>query len=48
MTTGDDRCYECFCGEAFEHREDLIEHNVGAHDWNVGESRRAVMAKYPE
>lgn len=40
--------YECFCGDSFELREELIDHNVTDHGWNVGESRRAVMEKYPE
>ena len=39
--------YECFCGDHFESREQLIAHNVDKHGWNEGESRRAVMEKYP-
>lgn len=40
--------YACFCGDAFEHREALIAHNVQDHGWNEGDSRRAVMEKYPD
>jgi hypothetical protein len=40
--------YECFCGEGFESRDDLIQHNVEEHDMSEGESRRRVMEKYPE
>lgn len=40
--------YECFCGERFHSREDLIDHNVTLHGWEEGESRRAVMKKYSE
>lgn len=40
--------YECFCGDAFDSREALIDHNVEEHDMNEGESRRRVMDKYPE
>ena len=48
MANVGEQSYSCFCGDGFDRREDLIEHNVGAHGWNVGESRRAVMEKYPE
>lgn len=40
--------YECFCGDTAGSREELIEHNVSAHGWNEGRSRRAVLEKYPE
>ena len=40
--------YQCFCGDSFSSREDLIAHNIEAHDMNEGESRRSVLEKYPE
>ena len=40
--------YECFCGERFGSREELITHNVDVHAMDEGASRRAVMDKYPE
>jgi hypothetical protein len=43
-----DMTYECFCGDDFQAREDLIEHNVSSHGWSIGDSRRAVLDKYPE
>jgi hypothetical protein len=39
--------YECFCGEQFGSRDDLIEHNVTGHGMAREESRRAVLEKYP-
>ncbi|GEM_PF-4360565 len=39
--------FECFCGDAFETREELILHNVEEHDMSQDESRRRVMEKYP-
>ncbi|HVM45601.1 MAG TPA: hypothetical protein VM582_06665 [Candidatus Thermoplasmatota archaeon] len=47
MATGENS-YECFCGDGFGTREDLIQHNVSRHGWNEGESRRKVLEKYPE
>lgn len=44
----DHKSYDCFCGGGFESREALIGHNVSEHGWNEGDSRRAVMEKYPE
>ena len=43
-----DREYACFCADAFGTREELITHNVSAHGQDEAESRRAVLAKYPE
>lgn len=43
-----DPLYECFCGDRFDFREQLIDHNVELHDQDIGESRRAVMEKYPQ
>jgi hypothetical protein len=45
---GDHMSYACSCGDAFDGREALIDHNVSAHAWDLGDSRRAVMEKYPE
>lgn len=39
--------YECFCGEGFDARDDLVAHNVDVHDMNEEASRRAVDEKYP-
>ena len=39
--------FECFCGDTFSSRDDLIQHNVDEHDMSMGESRRKVMEKYP-
>lgn len=39
--------YDCFCGEGFRDRNELIRHNVDAHHWKEDESRQAVMRKYP-
>lgn len=39
--------FQCFCGDAFESRDDLIQHNVSGHDMSEDESRRAVDEKYP-
>ena len=44
----DDATYECFCGDSFTAREELIEHNIQVHGWNEGDSRRSVLRKYPE
>lgn len=43
-----ERTYDCFCGDTFDTREALIAHNVSDHGWSEGDSRRAVMEKYPE
>ena len=40
--------YECFCGDAFDSRDELIDHNVEEHDMSREESRRRVLEKYPE
>ncbi|MEA3201373.1 MAG: hypothetical protein QOE90_2801 [Thermoplasmata archaeon] len=39
--------FECFCGEGFETRDDLIQHNVQEHDMSETESESRVMEKYP-
>ena len=39
--------FQCFCGDRFETRDQLIDHNVQAHAWSREESRRRVMEKYP-
>jgi len=39
--------FECFCGDMFGSREELIQHNVDAHDMSERESREKVMQKYP-
>ena len=39
--------FECFCGDTFGSREELIQHNVDAHDMSQNESRQKVMEKYP-
>lgn len=39
--------YECFCGDRFGSREELIDHNVDAHGMSEAESRRKVIEKYP-
>ncbi|HUR69158.1 MAG TPA: hypothetical protein VM370_07915 [Candidatus Thermoplasmatota archaeon] len=44
----DDTTYECFCGDTFTSREELIDHNVQRHEMTQGDSRRAVFDKYPE
>lgn len=48
MAATSERSYECFCGETFPDREALIAHNVTNHGWDQGDSRRAVMEKYPD
>jgi hypothetical protein len=40
--------FECYCGEKFDDREELIQHNVDKHDWDLERSRRAVAEKYPQ
>lgn len=42
-----DNGFECFCGDAFGSRGDLIEHNVDQHEMSMDESRQKVMEKYP-
>ena len=39
--------YECFCGDVFSDREELIAHNVTSHDMSEAASRQAVDEKYP-
>lgn len=39
--------FECYCGDTFESREELIDHNVSAHGWDEQGSRQKVMEKYP-
>jgi hypothetical protein len=39
--------FECFCGEAFGTRDDLILHNVEDHGMTQDESRQRVLEKYP-
>lgn len=39
--------FECFCGQQFDGREDLVQHNVENHDMNEQASREAVDEKYP-
>jgi hypothetical protein len=39
--------FECFCGDRFGSRDDLIEHNVSSHGMSEDESRGKVMEKYP-
>lgn len=39
--------FECFCGDRFTSRDDLIQHNVSDHDMREEESRRKVLEKYP-
>jgi hypothetical protein len=40
--------YQCFCGDSFGSRDELIEHNVDEHGMSRDESRRKVWEKYPE
>ena len=39
--------FQCFCGETVGVREELVEHNISAHEMVEDESRRAVDEKYP-
>jgi hypothetical protein len=39
--------FECFCGESFGDREELIQHNVDQHQMTMDESRQKVLDKYP-
>jgi hypothetical protein len=39
--------FECFCGDTFDTREELIQHNVEEHDMSPDESRQKVIEKYP-
>jgi hypothetical protein len=39
--------FECFCGDRFSDRDQLIQHNVSLHDMAEDESRQKVMEKYP-
>lgn len=39
--------FECFCGDRFADRDELIQHNVAEHDMTETESRRRVNEKYP-
>ena len=39
--------FECFCGDRFDDRETLVEHNVSSHGMSRDESRSKVMEKYP-
>ena len=39
--------FECFCGERFDNREALIDHNVERHEMGEDESRSKVDEKYP-
>jgi hypothetical protein len=39
--------FECFCGDTFDTRDQLIQHNVDGHEMSRDESMRAVMDKYP-
>ncbi|HET6404089.1 MAG TPA: hypothetical protein VFH78_05540 [Candidatus Thermoplasmatota archaeon] len=48
MDRSDDTNYECFCGDGFDSREQLMSHNVSSHGMGEGDSRRAVIEKYPE
>ena len=40
--------FECFCGDVLVSRDELIQHNVDAHEMDGAESRRRVLQKYPE
>lgn len=40
--------FECFCGDAFASRNDLMQHNVEEHNMPMSESRQKVLEKYPE
>ena len=48
MSTVDENCYGCDCGDSFAHREQLIEHGVSAHGRDEGDSRRAVLERYSD
>jgi hypothetical protein len=39
--------FACFCGDAFETRDELIQHNVDVHDMSETESESRVLEKYP-
>lgn len=39
--------YQCFCGDSFQDRDELIQHNVASHEMSEDDSRRAVDEKYP-
>ena len=39
--------HQCFCGDSFPEREDLIAHNVTSHEMSEAASRQAVDEKYP-
>ena len=39
--------FECFCGDRFDSRQELIDHNVQSHGMNEQESRSKVEEKYP-
>lgn len=39
--------FQCFCGDGFDDREQLVQHNVSEHSMAEDESRRKVMEKYP-
>lgn len=43
----DTRSFECFCGDRFDSRDELIAHNVSQHEMGEDESRRKVLEKYP-
>ena len=39
--------FQCFCGDQFDDRDQLIQHNVSSHGMTEDESRGKVMEKYP-
>lgn len=39
--------FQCFCGDLFDNREALIDHNVLTHGMREDESRSKVDEKYP-
>ena len=39
--------FECFCGDTFDTRQELVDHNVQAHGMERAESVRRVDEKYP-